>query len=193
MSSIRRLLPSSLALLLGLIVLACAPTDPQLQRRGYKVELNGWAAKETGPPPMVEEVQIEGEGAEEAAAEPAEDAVVEPGLEGSEALEPAPPATVEANVQLSVLVTNDSGDLDQLTLDISHADENGVEIETYRRTVDVSQIVRGLTSEITVSIDAIQLGAKRDNGTWPDQFAVSIRPEVPASERGDYPEFAGGA
>lgn len=167
---------AALAALLG----GCAAPDPAAQRRAYEVSLNGWAAKEDAPPaPIVEE-----------AAEATADSDAAPAEEVVEA--PPAPTTVQADVQLSILVTNNGGDLEQLTVEISHADAAGVEKGTYRRTVDVAQIVRGLTSDVTVVLEDLEIGARGETGAYPDQFAVSLRQEIPANERSEYPELGSG-
>lgn len=163
----------------------CAAPDPGAQRRSYEVSLNGWAAKEQAPPaPVVDESLPADEAAPVEEVAPAE---------GEEVmLEPALPTTVVADVQLSILVTNNGGDLDQLTVDISHADAAGLEKATYRRTLDVGQIVRGLTSDVTVVLEGVELGARAGEGAaYPDSFAVTVRQDVPAGERGEYPELSG--
>jgi hypothetical protein len=161
----------------------CAAPDPAAQRRAYDVSLNGWAAKEDAPPaPIVDETVSDAAAEAETPASPEEGAIDVP---------PAP-ATVQADVQLSILVTNNGGDLEQLTVEISHADAAGVEKGTYRRTLDIAQIVRGLTSDVTVVLEDVEIGARGETGAYPDQFAVSLRQEIPATERAEYPELAGG-
>lgn len=173
-----------LALFVAVVALmsGCAAPDPAAQRRAYEVSLNGWAAKEDAPmAPTIDEVAAEAT-EDEAATAPEEGAIEVP----------APPATVQADVQLSILVTNNGGDLERLTVEISHADAAGVEKGTYRRTLDIAQIVRGLTSDVTVVLEDVEIGARGETGAYPDQFAVSLRQEIPATERSEYPELAGG-
>lgn len=160
------------------LVAGCAAPDPASQRRAYDVTLNGWAAKEQAPPAAAVE-ELDEEGAAEALEPPAE------------AAELTAPTTVVADVQLSILVTNNGGDLEQLTVEISHVDANDREKATYRRTLDVAQIVRGLTSDVTVVLPDVELGARQGEGTaYPDKFAVSVRSEVPAADRHEYPELS---
>jgi hypothetical protein len=185
------------ALTLVLATFACAPPDPAAQRLTYDVALSSWAATERAPAvveaPAVDPAAVD-PAAVDTAATPAEGeaAAVDPAAEAVP-VEPVAPATVFADIQLSVLVTNNGGKLDQLTLDISHADASGTEKATYRRTIDVAQIVRGLESQVTVVLENIEIaGRASTDQPYPDQFAVAVRADIPAASRSEYPELAGG-
>ena len=177
--------------LLAISLAACAPADVASQRASYDVTLIGWSATELTPPgpDPLEEPAAEGD----AAAEPATAPDAPDGDEG-DADDPAlaePSEPVKARINLAFEVTNNGGDLDQLTLDITQADEGGAEKARHRVTIDVTPIPRGLTSQADAVLEDVEIGARRADNTYPDQFAVQVQPNVPASERGAYPEFGG--
>lgn len=178
------------ALTLVLATLACAPPDPAAQRLTYAVTLSSWAATERAP--AVVEAPAVDPAAAPADAPVADAAAADPAATEAVPVEPVAPTTVQADVQLSVLVTNNGGALDQLTLDISQADASGAEKATYRRTIDVAQIVRGLESQVTVVLENIEIsGRASTDQPYPDQFAVAVRADVPAASRSEYPELSG--
>lgn len=174
--------------LLGVVMVACAEKSPEEKvadmRARYTATVNegGMMVKQV---PLIDETMEEGmEGMEEVTA--GEEAAGDEGeaMEGEEAMEEVP---VRTEVTLDILVRNENREnLDQLTLDITQRDGAGNTKETYRVTIDASDIGPGPGTQVAQVLEDVDY----EEG---DAFAVEVRHPVPPEQRGEYPEFSAAA
>jgi len=93
------------------------------------------------------------------------------------------PGDEHPDILVDVLLRNDGqGSLSTITLDFTMENGAGVEKAHRRVTVDCAGVGPG-GSQISVTLK----GLPYESG---DRFWVEVRSTVPASDRGEYPEFA---
>ncbi|MDY7093157.1 MAG: hypothetical protein SX243_09320 [Acidobacteriota bacterium] len=181
-------------LLLGSLV-ACQPQSPAERidelRAGYEVEVNpsGFSATPNYPePPPMEEGE---EGADEemaaddemAADEMAADEMGDGEMagEGDMAQEQMEPESYDVVLDLLIKNGNRDDSLQELTVDLIHADSNQNERGRLQVVFDTSNVLPGASSQFSQELKGIPY----EEG---DMFTAEIR-QVPAEERGDYPEY----
>lgn len=188
-------------LLLGSLV-ACEPQSPAERvdelRAGYEVEVNpsGFSATPNYPePPPMEEGEEGEEGAEGADEEMATDEEMTDGEmadgemadgemadgEGDMAQEQMEPESYDVVLDLLIKNGNRGDSLEELTVDLIHADANQNERGRLQVVFDTSNVLPGSSSQFSQELRGIPY----EEG---DMFTAEIR-QVPAEERGDYPEY----
>lgn len=181
--------------LLSLLLFSCGPKTPEeavaQARAKYTVQLNTFQVVK----PDVEETPmeaLEGETMEDgaAAATSAEAAATEgeaaegEAAEGEEAAAMEPEGPVSTEILLDLLLAFDGSDpLPGVTMEISHADPFEKEKGHYRRYLETGNARAGDSRQLSeyITVENFETG---------DVFSVSIRPNVPPEEQGEYREFA---
>ena len=179
------------ALLLMTSVVACGPGSPEEKvtqtRAQYSVQLNSWF-------PKIEEpvAEPEAEMGEDMAAEAASDDAPAEGeaaegetMDAEEAgmadSEPAAPSTTTIFFDLIVLFSGQEP-LPGITVDITHADADGNEKGTWRRFLDIPNIVKSETKQIDFEDDREFVEG--------DQFSVQLLKQVDPANYSEYSEYA---
>ena len=171
--------------LLALSIFACAQKSPEERiaeiRSRYAVEVNqsGFVAT-----PRVPEVSAMEEGTDGGAADGGDAPASGEGSEGEEkAAALQEPEGYDILVDL-ILSTSSRDTIPQLTVDIVHLDSSETEKARWPVTMDTSTLVRGPGVQMTQKLEEVDY-------VEGDIFYAEIRSDVPAAERGAYPEFAG--
>lgn len=189
---LRRLAPPApLAVPFALLALfaacqkASGPERVEALRAKFEVRLNGFVVREApvaAPVAATEATPAPDSAAGEPAALPAEGAA-----EAAAGAAPeAAPVAAERDVVLDLLVHNDSREtLPGITVDVSQAGEDEVEKAHFRVWVDTSRIAPGQSTQVSHVLEGVPFAPG-------DRFAVEVVSPVPAEQRGEYREFAGG-
>lgn len=193
-----------LALLLLLPLTACQPEDPVQRvtnmRAKYVVQVNprGLIATPHEEPQLddaeMDNADMDNADMEVADGEIVDEVVVEgetPGAaddmnsdETTEGEETAPAEPTGYDVLLDILLQNNNNEvLPQLTLDIVQTDRSENEIARFYHTVDTSQLLKGMDTQLSHKLEDIAYDPANH------MFYVEVRSNVPASEYPLYPEF----
>ena len=108
--------------------------------------------------------------------------------EGAAAPATEPPAAAPRSVEVifDLLVTHQQAEnLPGITLDVSHADPFGKEKRTWRRYLEVPEMIKGKSAQLSFT-------EKVDNFVEGDTFSVILEKNVAPADRGAYREFAQG-
>lgn len=174
-------------LLLVVLAVACAPTDPVTRvdeaRAKYTVQLNNWLDR-TPSPPAAETAEEEVAEVAAVAAESAEAAAVEETMmgEGEEIEVDTGPQPI--SILFDIAVRFDGNDpLPGVTIELIQQDADGNAKETRRQYVETAGARRGSPKQVDFELDGFLV----EEG---DQFGVSIRQAVPPQDHGEYREYA---
>jgi hypothetical protein len=163
--------------LLILVLAACGAGSPENLRGMYSARLNGFIVQEQAPAET--EAPAE-EGAE--AAEPAAEATED--VDEAEMAEPMEAPAVNPNIMLDILIQHDSPEiLPGITVDISWADGEGNEKDSWKVWFDTSTVKKANVTQYTHVLEDVAY----EEG---DGFFAEVRHPVPAEERGEYKELS---
>ena len=194
---------SAVALILMLLAaVACGPGSPEeavtQARAQYSVELNTWFPKVAEEPVAEEGVEgeaAEGEAAEGEAAEEATEGEAAEGeategeaaegeaAEGEGEATEAEAAPTKTTIMFDLIVLFSGSDpLPGITIDISHADSAGTEKSAWRKHLEIPNIVKAETKQISfeAEVDFVE----------GDQFSVNLLKYVDPANYAEYPEYA---
>lgn len=159
---------------------AKSPEEEVAQLRSlYKARLNGFIVREEPVGGVEEFVETEISAEEPAAEEVAAEEMAEE--EGLETLEPVP---VVQKVMLDILIQHDSDEkLPGVTVDISMVDGQGNDKGYWQVWFDTADIPKANPTQFTHILE--DAGYVEGDG-----FSAEVRQSIPASEFGDYKEFA---
>lgn len=202
MSLLKTIAPA-LVLIIALAAVGCAAGTPEeqvaLTRASYTVELNSFRVLEPEPPAEEAAEGTEGEEAADNAADEsaADESASDDGAadagdgeggdgdgEGAEGEDEAAAGPVNVRFDIFILYRPERSrdTLDQLTIDITHADSAQQEKAVIHHTVDVSGMIKGDSRQADFVLEGIEF----EEG---DIFAASVASGVPA-DLSKFPEFA---
>lgn len=181
-ASISGTLVVAFAVLISLLVLGCAPSDPverlQQTRAEYEVEAISFYVRDE-PIPGAEPMAAEDE---EGSAEGSADSTAGD-EEGDEAEEPSVPT--QPVLSLDILVSTTAPEpIPGLTVELEHVGADDSVKDTRQIFLDTSGVQKGISATETVKVEGVDY-------TEGDKFRVYVRTPVPAAEQSNYAEFEG--
>ncbi len=186
-------LPVLLFALLMLSIASCGRTDPGERvaaiRGQYSVSLEGFAVDRPGPavdrasePDPSDGVSVSAEAS--ATAEATATAAEASGEEGDAEDELDEPGPRPAEVMLQLLVRFSGEDpLPGVTVEVTQADREGEQQPPTLHWIETAGIGQGELRQVDLALE----GVPYEEG---DAFSVTLRPNIPAEDRGQYREFA---